>query len=70
MDIWTMVVLIVLVASVASVAGQYLKTRERERAELDGDARRELDDLKTRVEVLERIVTDQKGDLSRKIDQL
>ena len=70
MDIWTMVVLVVLVASGASVAGQYLKTRERERTELDSDARRELDDLKTRVEVLERIVTDQKGDLSREINQL
>ena len=70
MDIWTMVVLIVLVASVASVAGQYLKTRERERTELDSDARRELDDLKTRVEVLERIVTDQKRDLSREINRL
>lgn len=70
MDIWTMVVLIVLVASSASVAGQYLKTRERERTELGSADRRELDDLKTRVEVLERIVTDQKRDLSQEINQL
>ena len=70
MDGVTMVVLIVLIACSASVAGKYLKIRERERAELDSAARQELDDLKSRVEVLERIVTDQKRDLSQEIDQL
>ncbi len=70
-SVFIMVVLIVLIACSTSVIEKYLKTRRLEReTDLDDDVYHELDNLRGRVEVLEKIVTDQKYDLAGEINRL
>lgn len=70
-SVFTMVVLIVLIACGTSLGEKYLKTRRLERASaVDDDVYQDLDDLRERVEVLEKIVTDKKYDLASEINQL
>ncbi len=75
MNMWTAIVLIVI----AGVAGE--AWRHHVRARRAGPARSELEeiirrldaldqDLRDRVETLERIVTDRKDDLRREFDRL
>lgn len=68
MDVFTMVVLIVLIACVTGVAKVHFENRKREQAtQVDDDLRGELDGIKERVEVLEKIVTDGKYRLADEI---
>ncbi|MEM7219177.1 MAG: hypothetical protein AAF515_12500 [Pseudomonadota bacterium] len=72
-DVFIMVMFIVLVAVGGSVISDYLKTQRRlaDRRGLNDDEHdRELADLRARVEVLERIVTDQGYSLRRELDAL
>ncbi|MCZ6658900.1 MAG: hypothetical protein O7C67_16540 [Gammaproteobacteria bacterium] len=70
-SVFIMVVLIVLIACSTSLAEKYLKTRRLEReTDLDDDVYHELDNLRGRVEVLEKIVTDKKYELSDEINRL
>ncbi|MEJ2534435.1 MAG: hypothetical protein P8008_02930 [Gammaproteobacteria bacterium] len=75
MSMWTAIVLIVI----AGVAGDVLSKRYRAKSSAASDERlaaleekiERLDsDLRERVEVLERIVTDRKEDLKRQFDYL
>lgn len=71
MDVFTMVVLIVLIACGAGVAGRYIRFRQRQLgARVDDEFSDELEDVKQRVEVLEKIVTDRKFRLADEIDDL
>ena len=70
MDVFTMVVLIVVVCVGADTANKYIKAQKAKVAELPEDIEAELDELRERVEVLEKIVTDQKYQLSRDINAL
>ena len=66
-----MVVIIVAVSCLAGVANNYLKNqRHRDRATADEGYLTELDELRERIEVLEKIVTDQKYTLHRQINEL
>jgi hypothetical protein len=70
-SVFMMVVLIVLISCGAGVANNYLRN-QRKRAEEDADpeVRTDLDRLRERVEVLEKIVTDEKFHLAKEINRL
>lgn len=70
-NVFAMVVVIVIVTTIGGSYNNYLKTK-RKSAEV-GDREgleAELDELRERIEILEKIVTDQKYQLSREIDNL
>lgn len=71
MDAFTMVAVIVVTVTVGGMVNNYLKSRSQDggvsaRDELEA----ELDELRARVEVLEKIVTEERYDLRREIDAL
>lgn len=71
MDVFTMVVIIVAVSCGAWVANEYLKNqRHRDRTASDDGHVAELDELRKRIEVLEKIVTDEKYTLNKEINDL
>ena len=70
MDVFTMVAIIVVVSCTAGVANNYFKSRAKVAGKLDPAMQRDLEDLRTRVEVLEQIVTDEKYDLAKEINRL
>ena len=75
MDPIVMVVLIVLISVGAGVVNNYLKLKANAKSDkgADEDIRRvlgEVDQLKERVRVLEKIVTDQERQLSDEIRKL
>ncbi|CUS56490.1 hypothetical protein [Hyphomonas sp. UBA4494] len=75
MDPIVMVVLIVLISVGAGVVNNYLKLKANAKSDkgADEDIRRvlgEVDRLKERVRVLEKIVTDQERQLSEEIRKL
>jgi len=71
MDVFTFVIIIVVIGCGTGVLTEYFKNK-RQSGESEGDeeAYRELDNLRERVEVLERIVTDEKYHLAKELDQL
>jgi cell division protein FtsB len=70
-SVFMMVVLIVLISCGAGVANNYLRNqRKRAEADADPEVRAELDRLRERVEVLEKIVTDEKFHLAKEINRL
>ena len=69
--VFMMVVLIVLISCSAGVATRYIRFRQRQLSAQGGDdVREELEEVKQRIEVLEKIVTDRKFRLSDEIDNL
>ena len=61
MEVFTMVVLIVLIACASSVINEHFKTRRKELEQLPNDEiYDEMEMLRERVEVLEKIVTDER----------
>lgn len=75
MNMWTAIVLIVMAAMAGEAWRHHVKARSSgaDKQEFDRLEQRiaELeDDLRSRVETLERIVTDDKGDLKRQFDHL
>jgi phage shock protein C len=72
MSMWTAIVLIVLIGVAGGVASEFVrgKKKNREERELRGFAQADLDALRARVEVLEKIVTDEGFDLRRELDRL
>ena len=70
-SVFTMVVLIVLISCGAGVANNYLRNqRKQAEAGADPQVRSDLDHLRERVEVLEKIVTDEKYHLVKEINRL
>lgn len=70
-SVFTMVVLIVLIGSAAGVINNYLRTQRLAAKAAPGeDALSELDQLRKRVEVLEKIVTDDKYHLNQELNRL
>ena len=71
MEVFTMVVLIVLISCGAGVLNNYLKNRRLALARLpDQDLAAELDRLRQRVAVLEKIVTEPGYHLNQELKQL
>ena len=64
MAFWEAIVLIVLIGSVSGVLSNYFKSRRPAGAQPDADALRSQDEvrqLKERIQVLERVITDNNG---------
>ncbi|MCZ6710455.1 MAG: hypothetical protein O7B25_08840 [Gammaproteobacteria bacterium] len=71
MEVFTMVVLIVLISCGAGVLNNYLKTRRlAAKAAPDEDQWAQFQQLRERVEVLEKIVTEDKYDLNKELNRL
>ena len=72
MDLWTMIVLVVASGCGAGVAESYFKTQRAKKSQQPADeaTNKDLAELRQRVEVLEKIVTDRKYQLQRELDQL
>lgn len=71
MEVFTMVAIIVVVSCGAGVLNNYLKMKSKTAPEEEeGETLQELDALRSRVEVLETIVTDEKYQLRSEIDAL
>lgn len=70
MTVFTMVTWIVVVGCLTGVISDYLKTRRLEARQNTAGGSEELEALKERVRVLERIVTDERYDLRREIKEL
>lgn len=71
MDVFTFVIIVVIIGCGTGVLTEYLKNqREARELDVDEDVYQELESLRARVEVLEAIVTDEKYNLTKEIDQL
>ncbi len=72
MNVFHMVIWIVAIVSIASVLEKYLKQRAKEKNnnEVSDDTLQKVDALEERIQVLERIVTENKFDLRKEIDKL
>lgn len=71
MDVFTFVIIVVLIGCGTGVLSEYFKTkRKSQEFTTDDGLLDELDSLRQRVEVLEAIVTDEKYNLKKEIDQL
>jgi hypothetical protein len=71
MDVFTFVIIVVIVGCGSGVLMEYLKNkREASTGEVDEGVQQDLASLRERIEVLERIVTDEKYHLKKELDQL
>jgi 16S rRNA A1518/A1519 N6-dimethyltransferase RsmA/KsgA/DIM1 with predicted DNA glycosylase/AP lyase activity len=72
MDVFTFVIIIVVIGCGTGVITEYLKTKRKtaEAGDADESVYEELDRLRERIEVLEKIVTDEKYHLQRELDAL
>ena len=71
MDVFVFVIIVVFIGCASGVANNMLKN-QREMREVNGDegVLAEVDELRARIEVLEKIVTDEKYQLARELNQL
>lgn len=69
MNVFTFVVVLVTVVMCARLVQVYLENRGRSDDELD-ETIAKIDALEERVQVLERIITENRFDLKQKIDNL
>lgn len=71
MDVFVFVIIVVFIGCASGVANNMLKN-QRELREANGDegVLAEVDELRARIEVLEKIVTDEKYQLARELNQL
>ncbi|MEE8079261.1 MAG: hypothetical protein V3T18_09710 [Pseudomonadales bacterium] len=71
MDVFTFVIIVVLIGCGSGVINNYMKNqRNRNKVTIDEDAQQELVELRGRIEILEKIVTDEKYQLQRDLDHL
>ena len=72
MDLWTMIVLVVAIGCGTGVAESYFKTQRNKRSQRSSDEAidKTVAELRQRVEVLEKIITDKKYHLQKELDQL
>ena len=70
MSVFAMIVWIVAISVIAGVVHDYLKTRRIEAKKHGTVSDDEINALKERVSVLEKIVTDDRYDLRRELNQL
>lgn len=68
-----MVVIVVFIGCMTGVVSEWLKTKRKTAGNNDGaldEAHDRIDELEERIRVLEKVVTDERYDLSRQIDSL
>ena len=71
-NVFTFVIIIVIVVSLSELAKTYLKQRDK-KPEVNEDLNETLlkiEELEERIRVLERIVTENRYDLKKEIDEL
>ena len=72
MDVFTFIIIVVIIGCGTGVLTEYFKTK-REASEFGGDDEElisEIESLRSRIVVLEAIVTDEKYHLQKEIDRL
>ena len=71
MDVFTFIILVVLIGCGSGVVNNYMRNqRNKTKVTIDEDAQQELVELRERIEILEKIVTDEKYQLQRDLDHL
>lgn len=71
MDVFTFVIIVVLIGCGSGVINNYMRNqRNKNKLTVDEDAQQELAELRERIEILEKIVTDEKYQLQRDLDRL
>ncbi|MEM6511697.1 MAG: hypothetical protein AAF660_01685 [Pseudomonadota bacterium] len=73
MNVFHMVIWIVAIVSIASVLEKYLKVRAKKEGDavsLNEESLARINELEERIQVLERIVTENKFDLKKQINDL
>ena len=72
MNVFHMVIWIVAIVAMASVLEKYLKVRAKEKSnnEVSDETLQKMEALEERIQVLERIVTENKFDLRKEINDL
>lgn len=71
MDVFTFVIIVVLIGCGSGVINNYMRNqRNKNKLTVDEDAQQELAELRERIEILEKIVTDEKYQLQRDLDHL
>ena len=72
MSMWSAIVFIVLICVAGGVASDFARSKRKSREERDlrGFEQADLGALRARVEVLEKIVTEEGFDLRRELDRL
>lgn len=70
MDVFTMVVVIVIVGCLTGVLTSYFENNKKSDADIPKDILAEMDQLRDRIEVLEKIVTDERYQLTRDLNDL
>ena len=74
MNVFHFVIWIVAIVSIASVLEKYMKLRARKKDDqtdsMSEETAARIDDLEERIQVLERIVTENKFDLRKQINDL
>lgn len=71
-NIFVFIICIVAIALTAEVVKLYIEKKNTEPADIEGfdDAMSKLDQLEERIQVLERIATENRPDLKKMIDDL
>lgn len=71
MDVYTFIILVVLIGCGSGVLNNYMRQRRRKNETIvDEDTQQELMELRERIEILEKIITDEKYQLQRDLNQL
>lgn len=70
MNLYSAVVAVVAIWAVVRVTQHWIAARRDARAGADAAERADIDELEARVRTLERIVTDDRESLARRIDEL
>jgi hypothetical protein len=72
MDVFVFVIIVVFIGCASGIANNYMKNQRELRRQQgpSDDAMAELDELRGRIETLEKIVTDEKYQLSRELTAL
>ena len=72
MNVFTFVFLVVTVVVVSELIKTYIKSRDKTKSENDevDEALLKIDRLEERIQVLERIITEDRYDLKKRIDNL
>ncbi len=71
MDVYTFIILVVLIGCGSGVLNNYMRQRRRKNESIvDEDTQQELMELRERIEILEKIITDEKYQLQRDLNQL
>lgn len=72
MGVFEMVVVIVVVSCIAGVTNRYLKMKHAQTGQImpDEETNDRLSELEDRIQVLEKIVTDNRYNLEQEIDRL